>query len=283
LVPMGDASGLGGATPKQIVQDALGRKYLAKTGDAKAVAEDLALQLRKRVGYPAAPVVTHEVTMADGQAVPMRIKPLLANEGNLHGEPTQWPKTYQDTLMEDYAFAQVLGNFDLKKGQYIVLDTAKGKQILNTDWDNTLRDYAQNVPLNRYKAHTQGTLSPPAQSMLFESYVNGRQNLDFKPLWSAIERIQNANDEDLLTRLTPAQAAEYRARKTDLKTTFTTFVEGLNAERSKNLGQSPENRSLTERMGSQMKDTKLRATAYLTSETPYLIWKNRLVKPFKKN
>lgn len=181
--------------------------------------EQFALALRARAGEPYLPVVPQRLTLPTGRTLEGYVKPRLRGTDDLEGAPKSWSKPQRAQLLADAAWAEFLGNYDLKLDQYKTFEVegVKGKVLLNADWDCALTDYLREPqPLDRYKALKGGLTAagvvpaaPPAQSLLYEAYVRGKVELDFAPMFDAVSRIEKLSEAEIRAALAPLCARRF--------------------------------------------------------------------------
>ena len=181
--------------------------------------EQFALALRTKAGEPALPVVPQTLTLPTGRTLEGYVKPRLKDTDDLSGSPAKWSKPQRDQLLADAAWAEFLGNYDLKLDQYktFKVEGVEGKVLLNADWDCALTDYGHDPQkLDRYKALKGGLTAvglvpaaPPAQALLYEAHVRGKLELDFRPMFDAVGRIEKLSESDIRAALAPLLARRF--------------------------------------------------------------------------
>ncbi len=234
--------------------------------------------IRARGGEASAQPVPQSLTLPDGQVLDGYVKPHVKGD-DLTGDPTKWSPGVIDSVLADAPWAEFLGNYDLKLDQYKVIKVgekdkdARGEGTaaaqsdtkderptvaVNRDWDTVMSDYQQQDHLDRYKAFKTGIVAkgwlpaaPPAQNLLYEAYVKGRLDINFAPMFEAIERIQAIPDADIAADMKPfldktfakgktfgpykspnELVAAVLDRKAHLKENFERFVQDLKDERA---------------------------------------------------
>lgn len=296
LTPVKAEEMLRGNSVKMVVQDSAGRKYLFKPLGAEASVletETAAMNLRRAAGEPTVAAVPQKVKLADGTVLEGYVKPFVKNQGNLVGDPTQWTSAQRHQVLADHGWAEFLGNYDTKSDQSVRI----GETSLNVDWDHALSDYATNAPLSRFKSHNP---APPAQNLLYREFVKGKLDLDFRPLFETIDRIQGLPDAEIRAQLKPfvdkafaggqaygpyanpeAFMQAVLARKSTLKTNFTQFVARLQAERDFNLGRAKELPTWGEYVGTAVNDAKQEQIGALV-DTELFGYGNQAIQTIKK-
>jgi hypothetical protein len=244
---------LRGARAKLIVRDSQGRKYMFKQHDPAQTwpdREHFAQVLRQAAGEPHAPVAVTRVKLPDGRVVEGTVKPFLASEGELPANPRRWTAGLIAAVLADHAWAEMLGNYDTKTDQSLVIQPAglRDKAAINIDWDLSLTDYVAARPVSRHKAMNSG---PPAHNLLYNAFVHGRLDVDFAPLRDAVGRIQAIPDATVVQAMQPfltkafaggKALGPYRtaaqlvsavlARKASLGQTFESLIGELEGERA---------------------------------------------------
>jgi len=252
-------SKLSGARAKLLVADEHGRRYMFKPTDLSTTwldREHFAATLRRAAGEPTVPVVRQKVTLPTGEVLEGYVKPFLANQGELAADPRRWSEAQRAVVMADHVWAELLGNYDTKTDQSIVVapGVRGGPAAVNIDWDLSLADYVTNRPLTRYKAMNS---APPSYNLLYNAYVHGKVDLDFAALYDAAARAQRIPDAEVRRALAPFLAkafaggktyGPYRApedltravlaRKANLAGDFERLVSGLEVERADFAGHS---------------------------------------------
>jgi hypothetical protein len=193
--------------------------------------------------------VPHAVTVG-GEELRGYVKPYVENDGLLGMDPLRWTELQRTAVLVDHAFAEMTGNYDTKPDQYVVV----GDAATNIDWDHALVDHRQRPraheqPLSRHKKQKP---SPPAQQLLWWTWVRGELELDVDPLHETAARIA-ALDEDVVEHaLEPFLARAFAGgagwgpfatrrelvdnvlrRQRALCATFATFVDDVRAERER--------------------------------------------------
>ncbi len=248
LVDVPGAQKLGGVGEKKIVVDeATGQRFVFKAkirGEALAECEMFSATLRARAGVPVVPVVAVEVGGVQGTA-----KPFVDNDGHMGIDPTTWTAAQQTMIVGDHPWLELLGNYDAKADQYIVV----GDGALNIDWDRAIEDIvrrptAHDEPLSRNKRHW---ISPSCQEQLWFCYVLGEVDVDKTPIWTSIHRIEGLTRRGIEDALQPFAEATFGrgvghgpyqtkdalvdaivARQQTLRPRFADLVERMDAERA---------------------------------------------------
>nr|ASV46919.1 DNA polymerase [uncultured bacterium] len=188
---------LTGSSPKMIGIDRSGQRFLFKPVRANSFAyerEVAARSIRELAKQPTVAVLKAKMTLDDGTVVHGYAKPMVGTRGDLENDPRDWNAAQIHCVLQDAAFAELLGNYDTRPGQYITPVDAKTGAVLalNVDWDRTFSEYAKNSELSRFKRHF---VAPPAASLLYAQYVRGAP-VDFSALWDAIDRIDRVKESD---------------------------------------------------------------------------------------
>jgi hypothetical protein len=194
---------------KIVVDEATGQRYVFKAkirGEALAEAEMFSTTLRAKAGVPVVPVVPVVVGGVPGTA-----KPFVDNEGALPIDPLRWTDAQRAMVVGDHPWLELLGNYDAKADQYIVLGDGPLRTALNIDWDRAIVDYVQKPnaheqPLSRNKRHW---ISPSTQETLWFSFVMGDLDVDPTPLWTSIHRIEGLTRADVEDALEPFAQATF--------------------------------------------------------------------------
>jgi hypothetical protein len=249
---------LTGANVKFRAEDDKGTKVTFKpfeTWTTNFERDEFAQKLRSEAGEVTIPVIAQKLTLANGKTVEGYVKPRFKSD-DMPTEVVNWNPTERGELLADSAWAEFLGNYDLKLDQYKEVTTDQGKQVVDVDWDCSLQDYEDPTKLDRFKLMATGIAkhlfpaAPTSQSLLFEDYVHGKTDLDFTPLFDAVGRIENLSEAQLREAIKPftdkqfANGGTFGAYKTsdelvaavvgrqkNLRAEFTGFVGELKAER----------------------------------------------------
>jgi hypothetical protein len=206
-----------GASPKCFLHDASGGRYLFKPTlndeDLTACASQLAMALRQAADEPHVNVARRVVPGDDGAPMEGLVSPWIQTRGVLPCEASAWSPGQQAQILADAPWFELLGNYDTRPDQYVVLPDGN---ISNIDWDHTGRDHLHDRRLDRFKADNP---TPPAQNLLYQAYVRGQIDLDFTPMFEAIERIE-AIPEQELTSICRAFAREAYSRSPSVRRRF---------------------------------------------------------------
>lgn len=251
----------------------------------------LANSLRHAAGEPVVALFERKIERPDGTLQDSYAKPMLPVKGDLPERPQDWTPEQTRTVLADLPWFEFLGNFDSKRMQYVVLEDRDGNDAtVNVDWDLTLKDYVTpRGPLDRHKTHaTLG--SPPASSRLLMAYVHGELDLDFTPLFDAVERIEKLDEATLRAAASPLCEKAFadgktlghmkdadglhramRSRQLFLREDVTALVENLIRER---LGRSgcPDVGQASELLKRDVKDVKLSALLNFEDSRWYSTW-----------
>jgi hypothetical protein len=287
LRPVAGQKPMRGNSPKLKVEDPkTGQQFIFKpidAADATIETEAFAMRLRRAGNEPTYAAVPQQVTLADGTVLKGYVKPWVKSEGMLNAEPTLWTRTQREDILADHAWGEFLGNYDTKPDQSVVI----GRSAQNLDWDRSLVDYTKQMPLDRFKADNP---APPASSLLYREYVNGKVDLDFSAMFDAVKRIQGLPEAEVRSALAPylsktfgsATAPQAEAlvqsvltRQVGLESGFQSLVNGLKAERAFNLGQTPALPTWGTYLTTSFKDAWALGVARLM-DSPVFGWGNRL-------
>ena len=254
---------LTGANVKFHAEDAAGNKFTFKpyeAGSTNFQRDHFAGTLRAEAGEAVVRVIPQTLTLPSGQKLEGYVKPKFGKSEELPSDPAKWSDVQRAELLADAPWAEFLGNYDLKLDQYASValnDDLTQKALIDGDWDVSLSDYEHPSDLNRFKAFKVGLAAknivpaaPPTQNLMYESYVHGKIDLDFAPMYAAIGRIEALPEKDIRAALAPFIAArfaegkpfgEYKTgeelvqgvllRQKTLRTTFQDFEGALKSER----------------------------------------------------
>lgn len=254
LAPVADKP-LEGASAKVMARDvASGRRFIFKPavpGNPSHAVDQMAIRLKQAASEPTYQSVARKLTLADGRAVDGYVKPIWTGVTPLAADSTRWSPEVRAQLLADAPWTRILGDVDNHPGQYLQVDATH--QLVNVDRDMSLTGYASAASMDRFAR--QRVAYPGAQELLFDDYVNGRTQLDFKPLFEEVKRIQALPDDTIRSAVRPAAEAwvasgksgemksadevvnAMLARKQTLRTDFQGLVQSLQKERAWKAGR----------------------------------------------
>jgi hypothetical protein len=251
---------LTGSNVKFRAEDEAGHKVTFKPfqlGSVNFERDEFATTLRREAGEATIALEPQSLTLPNGQTFPGYVKPRFKSD-DMPSDVVQWNSTERAELLADSAWAEFLGNYDLKLDQYKVVDLKDGKAAVDVDWDCSLLDYLRPQPLDRFKAYKAGLTekgllpaAPTTQSLLFEDYVHGKTDLDFAPMYEAIGRIEQLSEAQIREALAPFAEKQFAnggtfgpfksadelvgaivGRQKNLRATFQKFEGSLKEERA---------------------------------------------------
>ncbi len=254
---------LTGSNVKFHALDVAGDKFTFKPfepGSTNYQRDLFAGTLRAEAGEAVVRVVPQKLTLPSGQTLDGYVKPKLSKTDELPSDPAKWSQVQRSEILADAPWAEFLGNYDLKLDQYAAVslgDKLSEPAVIDGDWDVSLSDYEHAGPLDRFKAFKVGLAAknlvpaaPPTQNLLYEAYVHGKLELNFLPMYAAIDRIEALPQKDIRAALAPFIAAKFAdgkgfgpykngeeltqavlGRQRTLRSKFQTFEGSLKAER----------------------------------------------------
>lgn len=200
-----------GVSQKRVLEDEHGNKYFWKVprpGQFSMERTSLANELRQQAGEGVLEMARHRVGDQEGM-----LTPLLSSGTPLDYDVPRLTRAESDAALADMPWAFFLGNWDTKPDQYLRL----GGSVLNTDWDQTLSDFAaRHVTYDRHTTAHFSPLVPPIQAALLLEHVHGRGDLDLSAITESAQRIASLTDEQLRAAVAPLVAAAYGPDKAGL-------------------------------------------------------------------
>lgn len=197
----------GGHNPIQAMKDQLGQLWIFKAvfqrgAPYRAVGDKAGSDLARAVGIPTPPV-QYASELMKGDVRFGTLSPMIKHSGKrLSADMTELTETQKKQLLQSHVFRWLIGDHDGKAANFLVLND---KSLVPIDFGNMYRNFSRDS-LDRFYQPNPIT---PVYNQMWDAYVKGQIDLDFKAGLKQVGRIERLPDTEFMRLLKPYADARY--------------------------------------------------------------------------
>lgn len=230
----------GGHNPVEVVQDQFNALWLAKglfqrNARYRALGDEVGSSVARKAGLNTPRVFFAEIE-SEGRMLPGTLQPLVKHSGKrLAEDPLLWTAKQRDQLTASHVVRWLLGDHDGKAANFLVMEAG---DLVAIDFGNMFRNAGRDELSRHYAPNPEPTL----YNMMWEEFVKGRIDVNFKAGFEQIARIEAISDKEFVNMLKPYAEARYslggvRPRNLPTKESFLEYALKRKQDLRKDLGQ----------------------------------------------